>query len=101
MNGIYWRCNSGHYFSSTRCPFDGWSSGELIELTSVAGKLTAKGADPSIANLRSEGTSETALKRAIIVEFGSERSAFDALAPDYYVINGESTPLHKVGPDFR
>jgi hypothetical protein len=101
MTKVYWRCNGGHYFTSVRCPFDGWSSGELIELSSSAEKLTAKGTNPSIAALRSEGVSERALSRAIIVEFGSGDSVFDALAPDYYVVNGKSLPLHKAGPEFH
>ena len=101
MKNIYWRCNGGHYFSSLHCPFDGWTSNELQELNNATEKLRAKGTSPSIAALRSEGASESAVGRAIVVEFGSDRSAFDAISPDYYVIHSESVRLHQAGADFH
>jgi len=101
MTRIYWRCNGGHYFSSVRCPFDGWSSDELVQLNNAAERLKVKGATPSIAALRSEGASEPALGRAIVVEFGSDGSAFEAISPNYYVINNESVRLHKAGIGFH
>jgi hypothetical protein len=101
MTRIYWRCNGGHYFSSVHCPFDGWSSDDLIQLNNATERLKVKGAIPSIAALRSEGASESALGRAIVVEFGSDRSAFDAISPDYYVINNASVRLHQAGIDFQ
>jgi hypothetical protein len=101
MTRIYWRCNGGHYFSSQHCPFDGWSSDELLQLSDAIERLKAKGASPSIAALPSEGASESALERAIVVEFGSERSVFDAISPDYYVINDKSVRLHESGIEFQ
>ena len=97
MTRVYWRCNSGHYFCSLRCPFDGWGSPELLELHDAAQRLGSKGV--SLAILRAEGVSERALRRAIIVEFGSEGAVFDAISPDYYV-GGKEVKLTKAGPDF-
>ena len=101
MTKIYWRCNGGHYFSSPHCPFDGWSSDELLELSNATEKLTAKGTAPSIAALSSEGASESALRRAIVVEFGSDHSVFDAISPDYYVVQNKSVRLSQAGIDFQ
>jgi hypothetical protein len=91
----------GHYISSMHCPFDGWSSRELAELAKVVEKLEMQGTAPSIASLRSEGVSESALKLVIVVEFGSKGSAFDAISPSHYIIDGKDVPLHKTGPDFH
>jgi len=101
MTRIYWRCNGGHYFSSLSCLFDGWSSEELLQLNTAAEKLRIRGANPSIAALRDEGASESALRRAVVVEFGSDRSAFDATSPDYYAINNASMRFHQTGIDFH
>jgi hypothetical protein len=101
MKKVYWRCNGGHYFSTLHCPFDGWTSDELLQLNSATEQMNIKGASPSIAGLRSEGVSESALGRAIVVEFGSDRSVFDAISPDYYVIHNASVRLHQAGIDFH
>ncbi len=101
MTRIYWRCNGGHYFSSVHCPFDGWSSDELVQLNNAAERLKVKGASPSVSALRGEGASESALRRTIAVEFGSDSSAFDAISPDYYVINNKSVRLQQAGSDFH
>jgi hypothetical protein len=101
MTRIYWRCNGGHYFSSLHCPFDGWSSDELVQLNNASERLKVKGASPSISALRGEGASESALRRAIVVEFGNDGSAFEAISPDYYVINNESVRLHKTDIGFH
>ena len=101
MIRAYWRCNGGHYFCTLRCPFDGWTSPELLELHDAAQKLEAKHAVPSLAGLKAEGISDGALQRAIIVEFGSEKAVFDAISPDYYVVAGKSVKLSKAGRDFH
>jgi hypothetical protein len=101
MTRIYWRCNGGHCFSSVHCPCDGWSSDELLQLNNAAEGLKVKGTNPSIAALRSEGASEAALRRAKVVEFGSDGSAFEAVSPDYYVIHNESVRLRQAGVVFH
>ena len=101
MKRFYWRCNGGHSFEALRCPFDGWTSDELLELNNAAESLRSKETNPSIAALAVQGVSEAALRRAIVVEFGSEQSVFDAISPDYYVINGQSVKLRQAGTDFH
>jgi hypothetical protein len=101
MTRVYWRCNGGHYFSSLNSPFDGWSSDELSQLKTAAKKLKIRGANPSIAALGDGGASELALRRALVVEFGSARSAFEAIAPDYCVIHDTSMRLHRAETDFH
>ena len=100
MTRVYWRCNSGHYFTTLRCPFDGWGSQQLTELHDAAQRLLGKGLVPSFAALRAEGVSDDAIHRAIVVEFGSEKAAFDAISPDYLVVDGKAIPFIKAGPDF-
>src|ERR1700722_5367750 len=101
MKKIYWRCNGGHYFSSLHCPFDGWTSDELRQLNYASDQLAIKRASPCIDGLRGEGVSESALRRTIVVEFGSDLSAFDAISPDLYVIHNESVRLHEAGISFH
>jgi hypothetical protein len=101
MKKMYWRCNGGHYFSSLNCPFDGWTSEELQQLNHAAERLKSAGASPSIVGLRSEGASESALRRAIVVEFGSDDSVFDAISPECYVIHNQSVQLHQAGINFH
>jgi hypothetical protein len=100
MTRAYWRCNGGHYFCTLRCPFDGWSSPELQELYDAVQKLDSKHVNPTLAGLQNEGVSAGALRRAIIVEFGSETAVFDAISPDHYVVSGKAVKLSKAGPDF-
>jgi len=100
MIRMYWRCNGGHYFCALRCPFDGWSSPELAELYAAALRLESKKLNPSLAAVRAEGVSENAVRRAIVVEFGSEGAVFDAVSPDYYVVDGKGVKLAKAGKDF-
>ena len=100
MMRAYWRCNGGHYFCTSRCPFDGWSSPELQALHDAAQRLVLNDISPSLAALRAEGVSDGALRRAMVVEFGSEEAVFDAISPDYYVIAGKEVKLRKAGPAF-
>jgi hypothetical protein len=72
-----------------------------MELSQAVGRLRKAKIDPSIRALKTDGVSDQALERAIVVEFGSERSAFDAISPDYYIISGKSVKLHQAGHDFH
>lgn len=101
MTKAYWRCNSGHYFSTLSCPFDGWGSPQLTHLHDAVQRLSAKGFLPSLAALQAEGLSDDALRRAIVVEFGSEKAVFDGISPDYFVVAGKAVDLIKAGPDFH
>ena|SRR5438309_10085344 len=91
MVKLYWRCNAGHYISTERCPWDGWTPPEIGELCSAADSLAKQGTVPSIAALRDAKVSDQALQRAIVVEFGDGRAVFEALMPHEYVLNG----MHK------
>jgi hypothetical protein len=39
--------------------------------------------------LRAAGLTESALKRTIVIDFGSNDSAFDAISPAGYFVNGQ------------
>jgi hypothetical protein len=97
----YFRCNSGHYFSGESCPYDGWSSPASRELTEAVAHLAKAGKEPSIEGLRELGVSKETLWRTIIVSFGVGASIFEALAPDTYVVNGETKPPAKLGLGFK
>ncbi len=94
---LYWRCNGGHYISSNRrCPWDGWTSPDIEELCSVAGSIAKQGKDPTIAALREAKVSDRALQRAIVVDFGDDRAAFEALMPQEYILNGKPRKMGKL-----
>jgi hypothetical protein len=97
----YCRCNSGHYFQGECCPFDGWSSTASRELAGTVESLAAKKQELSLAVLRKLGVSRATLERTIVVEFGCEASAFEAVSPRELVVNGEAMPLVKLGPSFK
>lgn len=86
---VYVRCNSGHYFTGTHCPLDGWSSPASLAVAEAAARLAGSGIVASIARLRSEGVSPAALARTIVVDFGDEGSVFQLVAPKGYVVDGE------------
>jgi hypothetical protein len=92
----YSRCNGGHYFIGAYCPIDGWSSRASVELTAACQRLTASGRPISLADLLEEGVSSDSLRRIIIVEFGSEKSIFDAISPCGYVVNGKWVRIEDV-----
>ena len=73
----------------------------MSELSNASERLRSKNTEPSLDALREEGVSEVALGRAVVIEFGSEKSAFEAISPDYYVINGKSVALHHAGVDLH
>ncbi|SRR5579885_3800000 len=96
----YSRCNGGHYFRGACCPLDGWSSAQSRELDAVCQRLSAAGRSVSVASLREAGISESSLARIIVIEFGSAASAFDALSPEGYVVQGRWQPLEELGEAF-
>lgn len=100
MLRAYCRCNSGHYYVGEYCPLDGWASSESKELAAAVNRLSCAGLEVSIVALRDMGLSDATLKRAIVVEFGSETSAFDAISPEGYVINGKWKRLRDLGEEF-
>lgn len=97
----YSRCTSGHYFTGEFCPFDGWSSAAAVELAEAVVRLQQLGRELSLAELRKAGVSEAALARSIVVDFGCDASAFDAVWPKEYVVNGVTKPPMKLGPNFK
>jgi hypothetical protein len=97
----YCRCNSGHYFSGESCPYDGWSSPASRELVDAVARLAKMGKELSIEELKSLGVSSETLWRTIIVSFGAGAAIFEALAPDTYVVNGETKPPRRLGLGFK
>jgi hypothetical protein len=83
------------------CPFDGWSSAASRELTEAVAQLSRFGKNLTIEELRKAGVGTATLKRTIIVEFGASASAFEALAPEEYVVNGAAKPLVKLDLNFK
>ena len=97
----YARCNSGHYFTGEYCPFDGWSSAAAAELAETVERLGQLGKDVTLAELRQAGLSEAALVRTIVIDFGNDASAFEAISPKEYVVNGQTKPPMKLGANFK
>jgi hypothetical protein len=101
LTRVYCRCNSGHYFTGESCPYDGWSSSASRELAKAAARLAELGVMPSVEELRKAGVTNATLWRTLIVTFGTGASVFDSLAPESYVVNGETkTPL-ALGPGYK
>ncbi len=67
----------------------------------AAARLDKEGKKLSIAELRMLGVSSATLSRTIIVSFGSEASAFEALSPDTYIVMGETKSPLKLGRAFK
>jgi hypothetical protein len=82
------------------CPFDGWSSAASRELTEVLKRLAGSGRKVSLESLQKFGVSEATLVRTIVIAFGSDTSAFEAISPEYYVVNGESIPIRNLDESF-
>jgi hypothetical protein len=96
---LYVRCNGGHYFRGERriCPFDAWKEEWLDQIPGVLKLLVEAGVPLSLEALKSNGLSVEQLRRVVIMEFGDENCAFDALAPSYYFIDGQTVKMHEVG----
>jgi len=100
MIRLYFRCNGGHYFTSrSSCPFDGWTCNGIGDALSALERATARGERLSIAELKTIGIDEETLQRVLLIEFGDEASAFEALAPGHFVYNGNVVEAHEVGPE--
>ncbi len=93
MVRVYRRCNGGHYFADACCPLDGWFSAETDEVLVAAERLIKAGITPSIERLREAGLGSDVPARTIVIDFGNEACAFDAVAPEGYVIGGRWIPL--------
>jgi hypothetical protein len=89
----YCRCNSGHYFEGSHCPFDGWSSPASAELAQAVARLRGDHRAVSIEALCRAGVSEPTLARTIVMEFGCDASGFDALTPEGLIVDGDWRPL--------
>ena len=94
----YYRCNSGHYFRTEACPFDGWWSMESVELGQAVERLAADGKPPSLDTMREAGIAPNVLKRTVVIEFGDDATAFEALSTEGYVIEGRWFPSRNLGP---
>jgi len=101
ISRVYCRCNSGHYFTGVHCPLDGWSSIESRELAQAVEKATAEHRSLSVAELRRHAISDATLSRAIVIEFGSDAAAFDAVVPEGYVVNEQWRPITTLGREFK
>lgn len=101
MKHAYCRCNSGHYFVGEYCPIDGWSSIASRELDAASKQLVSFGLEPSLAELRKLQVSDDTLKRTIVIEFGTDTSAFEAISPEGYVINGKWKRLLDIDRSFK
>lgn len=101
VDRVFVRCNSGHYFHGSVCPFDGWTMDGFEKVVIAELRLVDKGQRPSIAGLREEGIAEEVLDRTLIIEFGSEASIFEALDPAGFIFDGEWVPLRSAGPDLK
>jgi hypothetical protein len=82
------------------CPIDGWSGPESKELVAAAQNLLKAGSELSVEALRKIGVREGTLTRTIVVDFGDERSSFDAIVPEGYVVQGEWKKLRDLGEHF-
>ncbi len=96
----YARCNGGHYFQGACCPLDGWSSPASVELEAACRRLDQMGRRISLAALVEAGVSSGSLDRIIVIEFGSDAAAFEAVSPQGYVIDGKWSPLEEVEDAF-
>lgn len=88
MKHLYFRCNGGHYFrAAIACPFDGWSC-EALELTIQTFEALLTAGTPTIEALKDAGIPSEVIQRVLLIEFGNESSAFDALVPERYIHGG-------------
>ena len=101
MKRVYWRCNSGHYFSTGSCPWDGWNRPWTYELMRVLEQIQSRNEIPSIEALRELGITQEVLNKVIVIEFGCRgQGSFDGFAPEGYFIEGRYSPTGNLGPDY-
>jgi hypothetical protein len=96
----YCRCNGGDYFVGGVCPVDGWSSPASEELTRLVQRLRADDRPLSLEALKAASASEATLKRTIVVQFGSEEAAFEAITPRAYVVGGKVHRPNELRPGY-
>jgi len=101
MRKVLWRCNGGDYFSTVYCPFDGWSSENSAALFRAVDRLQRQDTPLTLAALKDAGLSDEAIRSCVIIEFGDSNSAFEALSPSSYVVNGQAVPLKDVGKHLK
>ena len=100
MKRAYWRCNSGHYFSTSTCPLDGWNRPWTHELAEVTRQILSKDGAPSIQALRDSGVKQETLDKVIVIEFGSQKSSFDGFAPEAYFVGGKCVRVAELGSGY-
>jgi hypothetical protein len=61
--------------------------------------LEATGIQPTVDGLKEKGTPSDVIERVLLIEFGSEASAFDALVPERYLHRGHEVLAHAVGKE--
>jgi len=93
---LFFRCNGGHYFQGTSCPFDGWSMDGLAGVVAVFQRMTAAGLVIDLRSLLAPEVSSELKRRVLLIEFGDDAAAFQALAPERYIHGGEELPWHRV-----
>ena len=97
----YCRCNGGDYFQGESCPIDGWHSPQSLELAKLVRGLRDSGREPRMEELCRAGISEATRARTVVIEFGADESAFDAMTPLGYVIDGAWQELRKSDSRFQ
>ena len=90
---VFFRCNSGHYFSRAVCPWDGWSLTAFEDVLKLVEQFRSVGKPISVATPRDAGVPDDVLKRIMIVEFGSSETAVEAIYPKQLIVRGRVTDL--------
>jgi hypothetical protein len=101
MVRVFCRSNGSDYFQGEFCPFDGWSSPKSKAISEASRRLIEKGIVPSVTALQKAGLPETALARAVVIEFGAESSAFEAMTPEVYLVQDQVLELAKCPPGLK
>ena len=98
MRHLFIRCTGGDYYRGhTHCPFDGWSMPGLDVVLAQFASLEAS--LQTVDELAKLGTPPEILARVVIIEFGAEQSAFEAIAPHHFVHRGRVTSVQDVDLD--
>ena len=97
MRRLYFRCNSGHYFHGTNCPWDGWTMDGVQAAFELFARLEPHEAAVGLEALGPLDPSPELSRRMMIIEFGDEAAAVDAICPDRYMHNGEVVLWHEIG----
>jgi hypothetical protein len=72
-----------------------------VKLEKVITDLLAASTEPSLAELKKAGFTDTDLKRVILIEFGCKESAFEALSPEGYFVDGQWMKISDLGEAFN